>query len=294
MVSNRWGCDTIILFTCMMIQSSKSNVQSSMRIHFFFLLCSLVFANGTGFTPRMTLDASGNLGLGVTPSAWSGVKAMQIGSDGSGLSLFGYSGTGAEIGSNVYFNGTNYAYGTTATATRYVLSSGQHRWFIAPSGTQDSAISFTQAMTLTNSGDTTLTINVTGSNNPRLNFSGGAGVINRGTASNALYFGETTDSGSYSFRGSGGLEVGYSAIQGAYKLDVNGTGRFSGNLRLETGASDGLIIFRNNASGNPRSLSYNVADASFSLNSTFTIINKKPEIKDRELILLGLLINLLF
>jgi hypothetical protein len=28
----------------MMIQSSKSNVQSSMRIHFFFLLCSLLFA----------------------------------------------------------------------------------------------------------------------------------------------------------------------------------------------------------------------------------------------------------
>jgi len=100
--------------------------------------------SGDNIIEGMQLDTSGNLGLGVTPSAWSGVKALQIGSDVSGLSLFGYSGTGAEIGSNTWFNGTNYIYGTTAASTRYVLSGGQHRWYIAPSGTAGNAISFTQ------------------------------------------------------------------------------------------------------------------------------------------------------
>jgi hypothetical protein len=66
---------------------------------------------------------------------------------------------------------------------------------------------------------------------------------------------------------SGNLLIGTTTDSG-YKLDVNGTGRFSANLRLETGASDSLIIFKNNASSNPRSLSYNVGDASFSFNST--------------------------
>jgi hypothetical protein len=33
----------------------------------------------------MTLDSSGNLGLGVTPSAWSSVKAMQIEYGGNAL-----------------------------------------------------------------------------------------------------------------------------------------------------------------------------------------------------------------
>jgi len=78
--------------------------------------------------------------------------------------------------------------------------------------------------------DPLITIQSLGGGNPRLKFLGQAGVINRGSAADSLFFGETGDSGSYSFRGSGGLEVGYSAIQGAYKLDVNGTGRFTGAL----------------------------------------------------------------
>jgi hypothetical protein len=41
-----------------------------------------------------------------------------------------------------------------------------------------------------------------------------------------------------------------------------------GGIRIETGASDSQIIFRNNASGNPRSLNYNVSDASITFNPT--------------------------
>jgi hypothetical protein len=105
--------------------------------------------NGASPSEKMRLDASGNLGLGVTPSAWSAGQAMQIGSL-RGLSLFG--GTAiAQIGNNVYYNG-GYFYGATGTATLYTFDSGGHNWSIAPSGTAGNAISFTQAMTLDASG----------------------------------------------------------------------------------------------------------------------------------------------
>ena len=195
----------------------------------------------SSWTKLMTLTSSGNLGLGVTPSAWVGVKAMQIGSDASGLSLFGYSGTGAEIGSNVYFNGTNYAYGTTAPATRYVLSSGQHRWFIAPSGTQDTTISFTQAMTLFANGGLGLatttptvstgyqTFSISGSTGGQIEFQT-SGVGKAYIYSNSTDLRFYTNGGAFRFENTTGLEVGYGSAIGLYKLDVNGTGRFSGTL----------------------------------------------------------------
>jgi hypothetical protein len=104
------------------------------------------------FTTRMTLDVSGNLGLGVTPSAWnSAYKALQFGTTGA---LFAESGDAAVyLTSNSFINsaGTN-TYITTDFASRYNQENGVHKWLIAPSGTAGTAISFTQAMTLDASG----------------------------------------------------------------------------------------------------------------------------------------------
>ena len=110
---------------------------------------------GTTFTPTqtMTLDVSGNLGLGVTPSAWgSNYKAIEV-SNGGG-NVFGIAGYGTTgIGFNFYNNGTNDIYKFSVSAAKFqVSSSGQHQWFTAPSGTAGNAITFTQAMTLDNSG----------------------------------------------------------------------------------------------------------------------------------------------
>jgi len=105
----------------------------------------------------MTFEASnyilnrGNLGLGVTPSAWSGtnVKAFQFGNSGA----LANSGTfGTILFNNSYYN-SGYKYLTTATSSAYVLDGSTHIWYQAPSGTAGNAISFTQAMTLgSNSG----------------------------------------------------------------------------------------------------------------------------------------------
>ncbi len=102
------------------------------------------------------LDSSGNLGLGVTPSAWfSTIRALQIGSVG-GASIAGNTSAGgsATIGLNVYFDAAaaTARYGASSFASRYTQLNGAHEWYTAPSGTAGNAISFTQAMTVSSDG----------------------------------------------------------------------------------------------------------------------------------------------
>lgn len=103
----------------------------------------------TNAVKQMTLDASGNLGLGVTPSSWVG-KAIEIGPAATGF-LFNDSNN-TNLGSNAYYN-AGWKYQTSSVAaSRYAQSSGGHTWYTAPSGTAGAAVTFTQAMTLSSSG----------------------------------------------------------------------------------------------------------------------------------------------
>lgn len=106
---------------------------------------------GGSLAERMRLDSAGNLGLGVTPSAWGGSNrsAMQF---PGGNSIQGSGSLGLSSFSNAYNNGTNDIYIANGTAYKYIIGTG-HQWYTAPSGTAGAAITFTQAMTLDASGN---------------------------------------------------------------------------------------------------------------------------------------------
>jgi hypothetical protein len=104
----------------------------------------------TNGSERARIDTSGNLGLGVTPSAWGATyKALDINTVGGIASTTG----GLRILANAYFSGSAWTYKTTAEATRYDQVTGQHQFYTAPSGTAGTAVTFTQAMTLDASGN---------------------------------------------------------------------------------------------------------------------------------------------
>ena len=103
---------------------------------------------GTNGVVRATVDATGNVGIGVTPSAWSGITALQI-SRGSFASDTG----SYTLNQNVFNNGSNRYIATAAAMQFQAIPGTGFLWNIAPSGTAGNAITFTQAMTLDASGN---------------------------------------------------------------------------------------------------------------------------------------------
>ena len=112
------------------------------------------FVLGTSGTAKAYLDTSGNLGLGVTPSAWPGQAAnydvLQFGTG----AVYNVADNATEIAYNQYIDSAGTRrYITTNTSHRYRLGNTEHSWYVAASGTAGNTISFTQAMTLDASGN---------------------------------------------------------------------------------------------------------------------------------------------
>jgi hypothetical protein len=106
-----------------------------------------------GFKDIVLNSQGGNLGLGVTPSAWGSFTGMQIGTLG-GLSLAGTTDN-VFLGSNVYFGSGAFRYAATGyVASNYRQTGGYHYWFTTgtTTGTAGTTASFTQAMTLDSNG----------------------------------------------------------------------------------------------------------------------------------------------
>jgi hypothetical protein len=209
---------------------------------FFPAADTIAFSEGG--VEAMRLDSAGNMGLGVTPSAWSGSvpRAIQVGT-GSYLAT-NTDGT-LQLGTNGFYNGSNFIYTLTGFAGRYAFSTtnGSHSWLNAASGTAGNTISFTQAMTLDASGNlgvnntspTTLITSIGGG--------GGKGMVLSGQVP-VLYFEDTNGTDASIFVENGDIAF------------VNGTteaARFSsGNLLVgttSTGFTNGMSLTFEKAQG---------------------------------------------
>ncbi len=169
----------------------------------------------------MTIDASGNLGLGVIPSAWPSptYRAFQIGSTAA---LFSAAGE-VLLDANTYVS-TCFLdiYTSTDFATRYQQKSGQHRWFNAISGTSNCTVSFTQAMTLgCNSGLSIGTTSAAPAN----------GLLVAGAATFSSSINATTD-GTTAFV----ANTSSTTFNGGYSVKLNGVEKARHGFNTDLGA----------------------------------------------------------
>jgi hypothetical protein len=124
---------------------------------------AIYLASGTNWTlrdtpasaDRLILDSSGNLGLGVTPSAWaSGNRFIDVNASAS-YGAFG--NTDAMMLANAFWNGSNWIRKNDGNAFRFVIESVSTaptiNWQVAANSTAGSTISFTQALTLDADGN---------------------------------------------------------------------------------------------------------------------------------------------
>jgi hypothetical protein len=112
----------------------------------------LVFASN-GNSRTMTLDTAGNVGIGVTPSAWrtsSDEKVLQIDT----VSLYGNNANNSYLNNNWYLNSSSQSiYIESDFATSFASEDGKFVWYQTGSGTAGNTISWTSAMTLDASGN---------------------------------------------------------------------------------------------------------------------------------------------
>ena len=112
----------------------------------------LQLATGAVPTTAVTIDASQNVGIGVTPSTWaSGYKTLEIGALGNAV----FSATSDTWLSNniIYTGGSSFKYGYTAAASAYEQTSGLHVFYGAASGTAGASLTLLERMRIDASGN---------------------------------------------------------------------------------------------------------------------------------------------
>jgi hypothetical protein len=200
----------------------------------------LVAPSGTANTAMtlveaMRIDSSANVGIGATPSAWgSGAGAIQTVNN----AFFTGYGNSGYIGQNAYRDGSGvWKYQSTNPAARYGVGQGDgsFEWSRAASGTADTAITFTTAMSLDASSN--------------LKFNSGYGSA--ATAYGCRAWVSFNGTGTVAIRGSGNVS----------SITDNGTGDYTVNF--STAMPDANYASTGSAQAQPGSF-----DAFFQLTTT--------------------------
>ena len=104
----------------------------------------------TAGTEDVRIDSSGNMGIGITPPAWSGFKVLDVGSVTSLWAIGSGAGT-SYYSNNLYYNGSARIYKNTGEASEYTQGGGSHQFYVAASGNAGNTVSLTKAMEINSS-----------------------------------------------------------------------------------------------------------------------------------------------
>ena len=103
-----------------------------------------------GNATAITINATENIGVGVTPESWEdNYSALQIGGEGC---LAGHSSGSVYVAENVYRNGGNWKHINTGASTIYQAYDGNHVFKVEPSGSADANISWSTKATIDSDG----------------------------------------------------------------------------------------------------------------------------------------------
>lgn len=203
----------------------------------FFRPATNVIGFTTAGTERARIDASGNFGVGATPSAWrSSERAIDIGGYGS---VTGGVGTNlVRVYGNAYTDSTStIRYKNNSLASMYSQVNGVHSWNVATTGLAGNPITFTQAMTLHNSGGVSIG-NTTDPGATNLSVTG-SGTFSSLTSS------LLTNAGALSISATGSNPVS-TYTNGVERMRVHPSGGVSIGNNVDPGAgilrADGLLL----------------------------------------------------
>ncbi len=198
---------------------------------------------------RLRISDTGNLGLGVSPSAWSSGGNITLADN----KTIGAAGQYLNLSANWYYSGGEKYVGN-GYATLYYQQAGAHKWYIAPNNTSGAGatLAWTTAMTLDASGDLLvgtssssgrLTV-VTGAGSQAALFQSGSGTTQQTIAT----FSNVTNSGYLSIAG-----VGTSSSVGTWtngSMVIEAVPNSTGNLFI--GAYTGDLVFQNGRNNSGR------------------------------------------
>ena len=112
---------------------------------------NLVFSTGGSNLERMRVDSAGSVSIGgFAPKTWSLGRGLHIGNAEN--ALWGEGDYAFHMMQNVYYN-SGWKYVHSDEANRFALEDGKFVWSTAPTGTADAALTFSERMRLTNTGN---------------------------------------------------------------------------------------------------------------------------------------------